>query len=120
MPIVGDFRVVNDLPHKLTAGQQFSVAFEIPPNLCRTGEQPRSVILVKFALEGASALTWELHLNGATLFTFSGSGSNLLTTMEAFSASRLLVGENQVEVKATHGMGAVKVADIVVNYHVQI
>src|SRR5688572_3453372 len=107
MPLAADFRVINDAGHRLVTGQQVGFACEIPSNLNRAEAQPQSVLFVKFSLEGASALTWELHLNGSLLLTFSGSGSDLITTMEAFDATRLLPGENQVQVHVTHGLGAV-------------
>ena len=78
------------------------------------------MILVKFDLEGASGLTWTLSLNGTLLLRTSGSGSDLITTMEAFDAQLLLAGENLVEIRVTQGVGAVKIGDIVVHYHITI
>jgi hypothetical protein len=120
MPLAGDFRVVNDAPHKLVAGQEATFTCDIPPHIDRADASLKSVILVKFSLEGASALTWELSLNGSLLLTFSGSGSDLITTIEAFDSHLLLAGENQVRIRATHGLGAVKIADTVVHYHVHL
>lgn len=120
MPIAADFRVINDFAHKLEPDKPLSYNFDLPSNLLRGGDQPRSVILVKYFLEGASALTWELCLNGSRLFESSGSGSHLLMNMEAFDANLLLPGENQVEIRLTHGLGTIRIADMVVNYHVTI
>ena len=90
MPLAADFRVVNDVPHKLAPGQQIDFCCEIPPNLSRSDARAQSVIFVKFNLEGASGLTWELYLNGSLLLTPGGSGNDLILTMEArrFRGSR--------------------------------
>ena len=120
MPIAADFRVINDLAHKLEPSKPLTYNFELPLNVARGGDQPRSVLLVKYFLEGASGLTWELCLNGSRLFESSGSGSQLLLTMEAFDAHLLLPGENQVEIRWKQGVGVVRIADTVVNYHINL
>lgn len=120
MARVADFRVVNDENRRLEAGQKLHRVCEIPPNLAHQGTDPQSVVFVKFNLEGASGLTWELRINGSLVLTTSGSGSDLITTMEAFDASVLLTGENHFEFRVTKGLGAVKVEDVTVHYHVEV
>ena len=120
MPIAADFRVINDVAHKLEPDRPFVCNFELPMNVARGGDQPRSVLLVKYFLEGASGLTWELCLNGSRLFESSGSGSHLSLTMEAFDAHLLLPGENHIEISWKQGLGVVRIADTVVNYHINI
>ena len=118
MSVAADFRVINDVAHKLGPGENHRCTFDIPNHVSRGGGQPQNVLLIKYFLEGASALTWELHLNGTRLMESSGSGSHLLMTMEAFDANLLLPGENQIEIQVTHGLGTVRIADMVVNFHV--
>jgi hypothetical protein len=65
MPMAADFRVINNLSHKLESEKPLTCDFVLPLNLSRGGDQPQSVLLVKYFLEGASALTWELCLNGS-------------------------------------------------------
>jgi hypothetical protein len=120
MPIAADFRVINGSAQKLEPGKPLTYNFELPSNVARGGDQTRCVLLVKYFLEGASGLTWELCLNGSRLFESSGSGSHLLLTMEAFDAHRLLPGDNQVEIRWKQGLGVVRIADTVVNYHINI
>jgi hypothetical protein len=120
MHAAADFRVINALPHKLEPGKPLSYTFDLPSNLARGSGQTQSVILVKYFLEGASALTWELCLNGSRLFESSGSGSHLLMNMEAFDANLLLPGENQIEIRLKQGLGVVRIADMVVNYHINL
>jgi hypothetical protein len=120
MPIAADFRVINALAHKLEAEKPLSYTFAVPSHLARGGDQPQSVILIKYFLEGASALTWELHLNGSRLLQNSGSGSHLLMTMEAFDSNLLLPGENRVDIRLTHGLGTIRIADMVIHFHVSL
>jgi len=120
MPRVADFRVVNDHPRRLVAGEEAEFACEIPPNVSHSSGDPKSYVLLKFKLEGASALSWELRLGGKTLLITSGSGSNLITTTEAFEASLLLPGENTFTVRVTQGIGAIRIEDMVVHFHTTI
>lgn len=120
MKIVADFRVINDFAIELTAEKPLQFNFEIPGNLARGGDQSKSAILVKYFLEGASALTWDISLNATRLLESSGSGSHLLMNMEAFEANLLLPGENCVEIRWLRGLGIVRIADMMINYHVTI
>jgi hypothetical protein len=120
MPMVGDFRVINDLAHKVDVGETLRFTFDVPGNVSRGGGQPQIVMFVKYFLEGASALTWGLYLNGSRLMENSGSGSHLLMAMEAFDANLLLPGENLVEIKVTHGLGVIRIADMMVHFHVNL
>jgi hypothetical protein len=120
MSIAADFRVINARAHKLETDKPLRYPFEVPGHVARGGDQPQSVILVKYFLEGASALTWELYLNGTRLLANSGSGSHLLMTMEAFDATLLLPGENRVEIRWVHGLGTIRIADMVVHFHVNV
>ncbi len=120
MPLAADFRVIKDLVDLLEVERPLQFHFDTPINQARGGGQPQSYLLVKYFLEGASALTWELTLNGTRLFESSGSGSHLLVNMEAFDANLLLPGENQVELRVIRGFGVIRVADMVVHYHVTV
>ena len=120
MAIAADFRVIDHVAGKLASGEAHTFKLDIPANVIRGGGQPKSVMLVKYFLEGASALTWELLLNGTRLLESSGSGSHLLMTMEAFDSNLLLAGENQIEIKVTHGLGTLRIGDTMVNFHVNI
>lgn len=120
MAIAADFRVIDHVAGKLGSGEAHAFPFDIPTNVNRGGGQPKNVLLVKYFLEGASALTWELYLNGTRLLESSGSGSHLLMTMEAFDPNLLLPGENQIEIKVTHGLGSLRIGDTMVNFHVTV
>jgi hypothetical protein len=41
-------------------------------------------------------------------------------TMEAFDATLLLPGENRVEIRLVHGLGTIRIADMVVHFHVNV
>lgn len=120
MNVAADFRVINDPAHKLEEGKPLKFTFEIPATVARGGDQPQSVLMVKYFLEGASGLSWELLLNGTQLIETSGSGSHLSLNMEAFDAHLLVSGENQVEVRRLHGLGTVRIGDMVVHFHVNV
>jgi len=120
MALVADFRVVNDAARKVRAGENAVFACEIPPNLSHGGQQPKSLLLVKFRTDRAVGLSWEIYLNGALLLATSGSGSSVMTTVEAFEANIMLRGENELEVRVTQGEGALWIADTVLHYHITI
>lgn len=120
MPTVADFRAVHDTVHHLSLERPLVCRFEMPPHLARTAGEPQCVLLVKYFLEGASALTWELLLNGTRLFESSGSGSHLLMNMEAFDANVLLPGENVIECRFIRGLGTIRIADMVVHFRVAL
>ena len=120
MPRVADFRIFNDRVRRLEPGNSVELTCEIPPILCHSSQDPQSYVCLKFKLEGASGLLWELHLNGTLLLRTAGSGSNLLTTIEAFDPQLLLPGENTFDIRVKQGLGAVHIEDAVVHYHIEI
>jgi hypothetical protein len=120
MSVVAGFRVVNDLARKLDEGKPLMLSFDVPAAVARGGDQPQCVVMVKYFLEGASGLTWDFCLNGSRLFESSGSGSHLLLNMEAFDSALLLPGENQVQIHRKHGVGTIRIADIVVHFHTHL
>jgi hypothetical protein len=119
MPTAADFRVINDLARSLTPAEPLTFRFDVPASLARGPREPQSVLLVKYFLEGASALTFEVSLNGTRLSENSGSGSHLLLNMEAFDAQLLLPGENQLDVRFLRGLGVIRIADMVVHFRIQ-
>jgi len=120
MSLVADFRVFNDHSQHLKAGQQTVFRVEIPVNLDHTADSSKSVVYLKYSLEGASSLKWELFLNGTLLLWTTSSGSKISMTMEAFEAKLLLPGENEFVFRVPSGTGTVRVADATVHYHVNV
>jgi len=120
MPLVADFRVVNDLTRRIKAGEDVSFTFDAPSNVYRDDMEPKSYIALKYQLEAAGALRLELFVNGTSVLWTRGSGSEIHTTFEAFQATLLRPGQNTVAVRATEGSGSAGIADIVVHYHVHV
>jgi hypothetical protein len=117
MPIVADFRVANDALRHLSVGADAAFTFEAPETLCRD-LHPQGLVLVKYHFEAASALKWELFLNGSLVLWAQGSGTSVHTTFEVFDAKLLHPGLNQVSVRVAGGIGRLGIADLVLHYHV--
>lgn len=119
MPIVADFRVVNDALRHLSVGADVAFTFETPQTLCRD-LHPQGLVLVKYHFEAASSLKWELFVNGSLVLWTQGSGTSVHTTFEVFDTKLLHPGPNQVSVRVAAGVGRLGIADLVVHYHVYI
>ena len=121
MPIVSDFKVIHDGVQQLEAGDEVTLAFELPEILYNDSARPRAYVVFDFYLSNTSRLVCYLNINGNEIDSYTGlNGTQLGHNMELIQSDWLKPGRNEFSITVEQGDGVLHLYEMVLNFHVMI
>ena len=116
MPRISDYGIITDSKFSIKTGgdvdRDFDFTLESGAHL-----GSRSILeFVVFVLNGASNLSFEAKINGASQLNYTFTGARFHTLHEVINANTLQAGANNIEFRITGGSGGLEFGDVVLHY----